>query len=57
MTNQSILFAKTDHEFSYMKQMISDLLQNKIDISQLVITKALAKADYAAKLAHIELAE
>ena len=27
-----------------MKQVISDLLQNKIDMSQLVITKALAKA-------------
>lgn len=29
---------------SYVKQTISDLLQNKIDMSQLVITKALAKA-------------
>lgn len=28
---------------SYAKQVISDLLQNKIDMSQLVITKALAK--------------
>jgi len=28
---------------SYTKQMISDLLQNKVDMSQLVITKALAK--------------
>jgi len=28
---------------SYVKQVISDLLQNKIDMSQLVITKALAK--------------
>ncbi|KAG6868419.1 hypothetical protein C0993_003363 [Termitomyces sp. T159_Od127] len=41
----------------YTKQMISDLLQNKIDMSQLVITKALAKSDYAAKQAHVELAE
>ena len=57
MTNQSILFAETDHEFSYTKRMISDLLQNKIDMSQLMITKAPAKADYAAKLAHIELTE
>jgi DNA polymerase delta subunit 1 len=37
--------------------MISDLLQNKVDMSQLVITKALAKADYAGKQAHVELAE
>jgi hypothetical protein len=28
---------------SYTKQVISDLLQNKVDMSQLVITKALAK--------------
>ena len=28
----------------YTKQTISDLLQNKVDLSQLVITKALAKA-------------
>ena len=42
---------------SYAKQIISDLLQNQVDMSQLVITKALAKADYAAKQAHVELAE
>lgn len=28
----------------YTKQTISDLLQNRVDLSQLVITKALAKA-------------
>ncbi|KAA1076934.1 DNA-directed DNA polymerase delta [Puccinia graminis f. sp. tritici] len=42
---------------AYTKQVISDLLQNRIDLSQLVITKALAKADYAAKQAHVELAK
>ncbi|TFY72913.1 hypothetical protein EVG20_g104 [Dentipellis fragilis] len=41
----------------YTKQIISDLLQNRVDMSQLVITKALAKADYAGKQAHVELAE
>ncbi|KAL4063167.1 DNA polymerase family B-domain-containing protein [Scleroderma yunnanense] len=41
----------------YTKHIISDLLQNKVDMSQLVITKALAKSDYAAKQAHVELAE
>ncbi|KAI9671503.1 MAG: DNA-directed DNA polymerase delta [Caeruleum heppii] len=41
----------------YVKDTISDLLQNKIDMSQLVITKALSKADYTAKQAHVELAE
>ncbi|KAF4610971.1 hypothetical protein D9613_006736 [Agrocybe pediades] len=41
----------------YTKRTIADLLQNKVDMSQLVITKALAKADYAGKQAHVELAE
>lgn len=43
----------------YVKGMISDLLQNKVDLSQLVITKALSKSgdEYAGKQAHVELAE
>ncbi|MCJ1478894.1 DNA-directed DNA polymerase delta [Lambiella insularis] len=43
----------------YVKETISDLLQNKVDMSKLVITKALTKAenDYTAKQAHVELAE
>ncbi|KAF7973956.1 hypothetical protein HWV62_13918 [Athelia sp. TMB] len=41
----------------YTKQTISELLQNKVDMSQLVITKALSKTDYAGKQAHVELAE
>lgn len=41
---------------NYAKQMISDLLRNRIDISQLVITKELTKTEYAAKQAHVELA-
>lgn len=57
MTSQSILLADAAYKSSYMKQMISDLLHNKINMSQLVITKVLAKANYAAKQAHIELAE
>ena len=44
----------------YAKSTISDLLQNKMDISMLVITKSLGKsaddADYANKQAHVELA-
>ncbi|KYK58683.1 DNA polymerase delta catalytic subunit [Drechmeria coniospora] len=40
----------------YVKETIADLLQNKIDMSKLVITKALTKDDYAAKQAHVELA-
>eukprot|EP00054_Salpingoeca_dolichothecata_P028788 m.221503 g.221503 ORF g.221503 m.221503 type:complete len:1095 (-) comp26313_c0_seq5:63-3347(-) len=44
---------------NYAKQVISDLLCNQVDISQLVITKALSKTkeDYAGKQAHVELAE
>lgn len=40
----------------FAKQIISDLLCNRIDISQLVVTKELTKTDYAAKQAHVELA-
>ena len=42
---------------SYVKDTISNLLQNKIDLSLLVITKALTKTDYTSKQAHTELAE
>lgn len=42
---------------AFVKQTISDLLQNKVDLSQLVITKALSKADYSNKQVHVELAE
>lgn len=42
---------------NFVKQTIADLLQNRIDLSQLVITKAYSKQDYTAKQAHIELAE
>ncbi|XP_045785485.1 DNA polymerase delta catalytic subunit [Maniola jurtina] len=45
-----------DGAVNYAKQIISDLLCNRIDISQLVITKELTKNDYAAKQAHVELA-
>ncbi|CAM9213746.1 unnamed protein product [Choristocarpus tenellus] len=44
----------------YSKQVISELLQNKMDISLLVITKSLGKSadseGYVAKQAHVELA-
>ncbi|KAF1937142.1 catalytic subunit DNA polymeras-like protein delta [Clathrospora elynae] len=48
----------------FVKDTISDLLQNKVDMSNLVITKALTKQEdkdgkggYANKQAHVELAE
>eukprot|EP01038_Epipyxis_sp_PR26KG_P010428 gene10428-14008_t len=44
----------------YAKNTIADLLQNKMDISMLVISKSLGKsaddADYSSKQAHVELA-
>lgn len=45
-----------DGAVEYAKQTISDLLCNRVDISQLVITKELSKTEYAAKQAHVELA-
>jgi DNA polymerase delta subunit 1 len=45
----------------YTKMMISELLLNKLDLSLLVITKALGKSadssEYSNKQAHVELAE
>lgn len=43
---------------AHARTVISDLLCNRVDISHLVITKELSKseADYAAKQAHVELA-
>jgi len=42
----------------FAKQNISDLLCNRVDISQLVVTKELTRTDkdYSAKQAHVELA-
>merc|ERR1711957_915995 len=46
---------------AYVQKIISDLLQNKVDLSLLVITKSLGKGanaeDYANRQAHVELAE
>ena len=51
-------FRNPNGAVDYAKQTISDLLCNKIDISNLVITKELTKTDdeYAGKQAHVELA-
>lgn len=40
----------------FVRQTIADLLQNRIDLSQLVITKLYSKQDYVSKQPHIELA-
>ena len=57
---QKILIDRNpDGAIDYAKQIISDLLCARIDISQLVITKELTKTEkeYAAKQAHVELAK
>lgn len=56
-----------DDTISYVKNTVSALLQNKIDLSLLVITKAIGKKQkqegketkntYTSKLAHVELAQ
>lgn len=57
VSNRCIIFCRNPHAaVDYAKQVISDLLCNRIDLSQLVITKELTKTDYAAKQAHVELA-
>eukprot|EP00466_Bigelowiella_natans_P004557 jgi/Bigna1/55650/estExt_Genewise1Plus.C_660113 len=42
---------------NYVKRIVSDLLCNRVDLSMLVISKALSKTDYAGKQAHVELAK
>lgn len=41
---------------SYVKKTIANLLQNKVDLGLLVISKGLGRAEYAGKQAHSELA-
>ena len=54
-----IVHRNPEGAIQHVKQTISDLLCNRVDISQLVITKELTKTgdDYTAKQAHVELAE
>ncbi|XP_052400675.1 DNA polymerase delta catalytic subunit [Carassius gibelio] len=57
---QNILIDRDpDGAVTHAKEVISDLLCNRIDISQLVITKELTRTaqEYAGKQAHVELAE
>eukprot|EP00948_MAST-09A_sp_MAST-9A-sp1_P000885 g885.t1 len=58
--NKLLIDQDTQGAIDYTKGVISDLLQGKIDISMLVITKALSKMhgdeDYLNKQPHVELA-
>merc|ERR1712176_1591157 len=59
--NKILIDKSVDAAMDYVTQTISDLLQNKVDLSLLVITKSLGKGanaeDYLSKQAHVELAE
>merc|ERR1712176_967635 len=59
--NKILIQKSPEATLEYVKSTIGDLLQNKLDLSLLVITKSLGKGDrredYAAKQAHVELAE
>jgi len=66
--NKILIDRDTKSAIAYVKKQIADLLQNKMDISRLVITKSLNKGaewalglggkaeDYKIKQAHVELA-
>jgi len=62
MSLRTILIDKSvPKAIELVQKAVSDLLQNKTDLSLLVITKSLGKGahaeDYSAKQAHVELAE
>ncbi|EDR28305.1 DNA polymerase delta catalytic subunit, putative [Entamoeba dispar SAW760] len=53
--NKILLDSDVEGAINFVKNMISDLLQNKLDLSMLIISKTLSKEDYAGKQAHVEL--
>ncbi|KAL3894169.1 MAG: hypothetical protein SGCHY_005433, partial [Lobulomycetales sp.] len=55
--NKLLIERDTEGAEEFVKSTISDLLKNKIDLSQLVISKALGKAEYSGKQAHDVLAK
>eukprot|EP00929_Paragymnodinium_shiwhaense_P105428 TRINITY_DN7044_c0_g1_i1.p1 TRINITY_DN7044_c0_g1~~TRINITY_DN7044_c0_g1_i1.p1 ORF type:complete len:1040 (-),score=307.96 TRINITY_DN7044_c0_g1_i1:396-3515(-) len=59
--NKILVDRSVEGALSFVKSTISDLLQNKVDLSMLVITKSLGKGanaeDYGSRQAHVELAE
>eukprot|EP00669_Euglena_mutabilis_P012509 TRINITY_DN7145_c0_g1_i1.p1 TRINITY_DN7145_c0_g1~~TRINITY_DN7145_c0_g1_i1.p1 ORF type:complete len:428 (+),score=148.04 TRINITY_DN7145_c0_g1_i1:264-1547(+) len=57
--NKILIERSVDGAIQYAKQIISDLLMNRLDISHLVISKSLSKSgeEYASKQAHVELVE
>lgn len=55
---EAVLYDRSiDKAVHYVQSVVSDLLQNKVDLSLLVVSKQLAKEEYAVKVAHMELAK
>ena len=58
--NRILIHSDVDGAKAFVKRQIADLLQNKVDISMLVISKSMSKSpdsdDYVNKQAHVELA-
>ena len=58
--NRILIHSDVDGAIAFVKRQIADLLQNRVDISLLVITKAMSKnyddESYVNKQAHVELA-
>ncbi|KAJ3224837.1 DNA-directed DNA polymerase delta [Clydaea vesicula] len=55
--NKLLIERDTKGAEDFVKNTITDLLKNKIDLSQLVISKALGRSDYVGKQAHDVLAK
>lgn len=55
----NLLLIQSDPERAklFVKAVVRDLYLDRIDLGQLVISKTLSKTNYAAKQAHVELAE
>jgi DNA polymerase delta subunit 1 len=55
--NMLLFDQNVDGAIQFVKSVVSDLLADQIDLSFLVISKALSKKEYKAKQTHVELAE
>jgi DNA polymerase delta subunit 1 len=55
--NMLLIQQNVDGAIQFVKSVVSDLLADRIDLSFLVISKALSKKEYKAKQTHVELAE
>ncbi|EJD34100.1 putative delta DNA polymerase [Auricularia subglabra TFB-10046 SS5] len=54
--NKMLVERDPEGALAYVKKIVNNLLQDRIDLSQLVITKTLAKMDYVSKQPHVESA-